>query len=224
MSKAQSVFSKIYETNYWDFGSGPGSLEVHTRGYRNFLQKFLSGYKINSVVDVGCGDWQISRHINWDGIYYTGIDVAQNIISKNMELYGNERTKFLCTDVFSDELPVADLLIVKDVLQHWPNKDIFSFLSRLSQFKYALITNCSLGINVNADIELGQFRPLNLNAPPFKYNLPKVYEFTNNSRKILWKKVVYLHYGDGAESLIKLGRVRKLYYFLDRIIRMHLRT
>jgi SAM-dependent methyltransferase len=192
MSQSQSVFSKIYATNYWDFGSGPGSLEVHTRGYREFLQKFLSEYKISSVVDVGCGDWQIARHINWEEIHYTGIDVVQDIITRNKELYGNERTEFICADVFSCDLPVADLLIVKDVLQHWPNKDIIVFLSRLTRFKYALITNCILGSRVNADIALGQFRPLDLNAPPFNYDFPKVYEFTNNSEEICWKKAVYL--------------------------------
>lgn len=196
MSQAHSVFSNIYKTNAWTYGSGEGSLEVHTKGYREFLQNFLATYKIKSVVDLGCGDWQIASLMNWEGIHYIGIDVVDNVIEKNKELYGKDQVEFHCFDVFTHELPTADLLIVKDVLQHWPNKDILAFFPRLFSFKYALITNCILGNYVNVDIPLGIFRPLNLNAPPFYCNLPQVYSFTNELGETAWRKVVYLYSAD----------------------------
>lgn len=193
MTQAQSVFSNIYKTNAWGYGSGVGSLEINTRGYREFLQNFLKEYKIKSVVDLGCGDWQIASLINWDKIHYTGIDVVDTVIEKDKELYGSDQVEFYCFDVLTQELPTADLLIIKDVLQHWPNKDILDFLPRLSSFKYALITNCILGNYVNVDIPLGIFRPLNLSTPPFNCDFPQVYSFTNYSGEVAWKKVVYLY-------------------------------
>ena len=52
-------FVDIYANNEWGSGSGQGSLDVHTKGYQNFLQYFLEQKNISSVVDMGCGDWRL---------------------------------------------------------------------------------------------------------------------------------------------------------------------
>ena len=44
-----------------------------------------------------------------------------------------------------DEIPPADLCVMKDVLQHWPSETITIFLRNIIKrklFKYILITNC----------------------------------------------------------------------------------
>jgi SAM-dependent methyltransferase len=199
-------FSEIYESNVWEHGSGEGSLEVHTRGYRDFLQEFLVQKKISSVVDMGCGDWQFSRLINWNGARYQGFDVVPTVIAANKEKFANHNVSF---DVYSGnpmELPQADLLIAKDVLQHLPNQTVVDFLPYLSKYKYALLTNCvnPKGETRNVDIELGEFRPLDLRLAPFHLKSSPVFSFDKNEislyRKLRalirgypkWKKVVLL--------------------------------
>jgi len=190
---AGEIFSQIYDENLWGNGSGWGSLEIYTRSYREFLQKFFAEKSITSVVDIGCGDWQIARHINWDGISYLGIDVVESVINENKKHFSNTNIEFQCLDVMQEEsLPKADLIIIKDVLQHWPNEEILRFLPKLSSYKYALITNCALGNNINGDITLGDFRPLDLCAPPFHCNYTRVFSFPSDAEQRNWKKVVYL--------------------------------
>jgi hypothetical protein len=41
-----------------------------------FLQKFLGQNKVQSLVDLGCGDWQFSQHHNLAGFSYLGIDAS----------------------------------------------------------------------------------------------------------------------------------------------------
>lgn len=182
----RSAFSAIFDSAAWDetrqSRSGPGSWPALTAEYRQILQDVLRSKAVRSVVDVGCGDWASSREIDWTGISYVGVDVVPAMINSLNATYGTEQIRFICADVVNAELPRADLAIVKDVMQHWPNEAIHSLLRRLPQFRYALITNdreCTvpgdwkslwrrrrLG-ELNSDIAAGGWRPLDLRAAPF---------------------------------------------------------
>lgn len=184
-------FQDIYEKNAWIYGSGEGSLEVHTRGYRAFLQDFLFQKKIATVVDMGCGDWQFSKLIDWKGINYQGYDVAPIVVSKNNKEFSKENISFSLYSGNAAELPVADLLIVKDVLQHLPNQMVLDFLPNLKKYKYAILTNCISPKDendVNTDIEIGSFRPLDLRMPPFSLDATLVYSFCKVD--INWKSKI----------------------------------
>jgi SAM-dependent methyltransferase len=173
-------FQEIYERNEWSYGSGEGSLEVQTQGYRAFLKDFMSQKRIRSVVDMGCGDWQFSKLIDWSGIDYHGFDVAAVVISDNIKQFASDNVSFSHYSGNADELPAADLLIVKDVLMHLPNQVVSDFLPNLNKYKYALITNCTNPIDgalVNKDIETGDFRYLDLRRPPFDLKAELVYTF-----------------------------------------------
>jgi len=62
------VFDFLHTNNERCVGTGFGSLPWTTESYRRLLQDFLACRAIRSVVDVGCGDWQFSRLIDWRGI------------------------------------------------------------------------------------------------------------------------------------------------------------
>jgi hypothetical protein len=66
-------FEEIYRKNEWGYGSGHGSLPKHNKGYIEFLEKFIKDKNVRSVVDMGCGDWQFSRLVDWNGAQYQGI-------------------------------------------------------------------------------------------------------------------------------------------------------
>jgi SAM-dependent methyltransferase len=167
-SDMQRLFSLFYRHNIWGGGSGAGSAPANVRPYMHFLQTFLHEKKIQRVLDLGCGDWQFARYIDWTGIDYTGVDVVPSVIEQDQKQFARDHLCFVCADVTAYELPEADLVTIKDVLQHWSNETVLKFLPKLQKYRYVLFVN---GFQAeNADCETGDTRPLNLQAPPF--NLP----------------------------------------------------
>ena len=57
----------------------------------------------------------------------------------------------------------GDLLITKEVIHHWPNKEVdYYFKTIVPRFKYVLLQNGATD-GPQTDIEFAQWRPLNLN-------------------------------------------------------------
>lgn len=197
-------FSEIYEKNEWLHGSGEGSLELHTRGYRKFLEEFVRRNHVSSIVDMGCGDWQSSRFINWGDAKYQGYDVVPAVIDSNRDRFAATTVSFTLYSGRPSELPPADLLIAKDILQHLPDRTIFELLPHLSRYRYALITNDvdPAKLTVNADIAAGEHRYLDLRLPPFNLDAREVFSFEKATlierlKRIVrgypaWRKVVLL--------------------------------
>lgn len=171
-----AIFDRIYRENLWGEGSGTGSSEDVTRAYREFLHNFLRSNGARSVVDLGCGDWRFSQLIDWSGIDYLGLDVSK-VVLETARRYERPGVRFRSLDAVADPLPPADVLIAKDVLQHWSNADILALLPKLAGFRYALITNGFLpqdAARTNADMPAGMdYRPVDLRRPPFE--LPGAY-------------------------------------------------
>jgi 2-polyprenyl-3-methyl-5-hydroxy-6-metoxy-1,4-benzoquinol methylase len=172
----EDVFSNIYNTAHWgrnqegQGSSGDGSTIANTQVYRDCLQEFLKSKQIKSVVDFGCGDWEFSQLIDWNGIDYLGIDIVQSIIEKDQQKFSSPNITFFHANGLSIDLPEADLLICKDVLQHLSNEKIILFLSQIPKFKHCLITNSVNPYSLtsdNPDIYIGQYRFLDLTKPPF---------------------------------------------------------
>jgi 2-polyprenyl-3-methyl-5-hydroxy-6-metoxy-1,4-benzoquinol methylase len=180
--KAKEVFeSKYHVGSDWGGHSGGGSSTYHTIEYRAFLERFIFLNNIQTVVDIGCGDWQFSKHINYSGVKYTGYDIVPSVVQSNSVNYSKNNIKFLDMPNNLEEVQGADLLIMKDVLQHLPNNDIFNFKKHVfPKYKYCIITNSFSKVasqQQNKDIALGGFRCLDLNATPFNFNGIYVMEF-----------------------------------------------
>lgn len=176
-----SIFDKIYKYNLWVFGSGSGSIPINNKPYINFLNNFLINYNIKSIIDIGCGDWQISKNINWNNTKYLGIDIVKDVIDKNLKKYSSENINFICEDILkSNNLPDAECYILKDVLQHLPNEKIFKILKILSSknYKFIIIVSDTSVINLNTiDIFEGLYRPVDISKKPYniQYFLKKSY-------------------------------------------------
>ena len=190
----RDVFSHIYESGEWavdnngvkdakyEFTSGSGSSPENVKPYMTYLQDFLKKKQIKSVVDLGCGDWQFSRLIDWSGIEYTGIDVVDAVVERNSKMFKRKNISFIRSDGAEDSLPKADLLICKEVLQHLPFKDVLAIITQLSKYKYCLILNDVDPVtltNVNSDIPRGHYRPLDLTQPPFSLKGRKVLSYAS---------------------------------------------
>ena len=176
MSEEQSAgeaFSNVYSTDHWDGGSGVGSQSELNDEYRSLVQALVGACDIASVVDAGCGDWQFSQLIDWSSVRYRGFDVVNSVVDANKQRFTKDGVQFEQLDFSREPLPKADLLLCKDVLQHWPVDSVSQFLQRnLRRFRYALITNDVWSVhspdaNHNADITFGEWRTLDIQHPPF---------------------------------------------------------
>src|ERR1700683_2547031 len=143
--------------------------------------------EVASIVDVGCGDWQSSRYISFNGARYSGFDIVKSLVDVNRTKFGSTSVSF---DVMPDNprrLPNADLIIMKDVLQHLTNDQIFFYRDHvLGKYPLCLITNSWRAINYpqNGEIAPGQFRSLDLNAAPYFFKGVYVVESWNQWERI----------------------------------------
>lgn len=177
----KNAFEAIYESSSWGAGSGPGSYPYFTIEYRAFLQRFISLNSIRSVVDIGCGDWQFSRFVDFGGANYLGLDVVGSLIERNRAVFGGPTTQFAVMPDDVDAVPSGDLLIIKDVLQHLPDADIFAILNRVApRFRFALLTNSYEKIDTAQNYDIsghGDFRCIDLTATPYNVEGAYVFEY-----------------------------------------------
>jgi SAM-dependent methyltransferase len=178
LSETERAFTDIYTNGIWGrdaYGqgtSGPGSSLAQGQPFIEYVQDFLQNHAIQSVVDLGCGDWVLAQKISWGDRDYIGIDVVENLVKKNQSLYASDTIHFLHLDAAIESIPAADLLICKDMLMHLPNSAVLRILSELKRFKYCLFVNdvnpsgVARGI-ANSDTHTGGFRYLDLTQPPF---------------------------------------------------------
>ena len=175
-------FTSVYQTNQWG-GSGSGSFPENTVAYREFLKKFLEKNNIKTIIDYGCGDWQFSKLIDWSNYDYLGIDCVESLIKTNIDNFQCDNVRFEYIKNFEDIFThTADLLILKDILQHWLNDEIVLFLEKIiPNYKFILITNSS---DQTADWqeEPIRSRPLSCDFYPLKQFKPlKKALITNNA-------------------------------------------
>lgn len=175
----KEVFSKIYKEDMWHGGSGAGSEIENVKEYVDILQKYIDKPEIETVLDLGCGDWQFSKFLNLSSVSYLGVDVVESVIEFNSNSYSASNIEFISRDITTYEVPKADLIICKDVLQHLCNKDVIEILIKIiKSSKFSLITNdFTSGDSVNKDINNGNYRCLDLSLSPFNLDVLTVVEF-----------------------------------------------
>ena len=169
-----NTFNRIYAEGTWGKDvagkgtSGTGSTLEITREYRAYVEDFMKKHSVKSVVDAGCGDWSFSSAMDWGDASYLGVDIASDVIVAVRNKHEKGRIKFQVGDI-TDELPAAELLISKDVLQHLSNELVHKFIRnnlRKGKYKWVILTN-TRG-SENRDVATGGYRAIDLAAPPFE--------------------------------------------------------
>ena len=162
---AKDVMNQIYEMNLWggnqfDFYSGIGSHDAKIIDpYLKVIIAFLESYNRSLIVcDLGCGDFNIGKHLTKYSKKYIAIDVVENLTKRNKNLYKDHNLEFYCLDIINDKLPSGDCIILRQVLQHLSNKDIEKVIKKITIYKYIILTeHIPLGNFVsNKDIISGQ--------------------------------------------------------------------
>lgn len=211
MVNYKNIFTDIYNNN--GFGSlesksGPGSTLDETQKLRESIKKIIKDKNIKSVVDIPCGDFNWMKEIVFNFENYIGGDIVKKAIDLNNEKYSNSRIKFIEFDIVNDEIPNGDLLIVRDIIGHFPIEDGVKILKNIlnSKCKYLLSTTWAKKIGndwfpcekndvhrENEGVDYGRFYPVNLMSNPFNLPNAEIYleedvmvdNFENGNRKTL---------------------------------------
>ncbi len=190
----KNAMEQVYEMKLWgdnnsDFYSGTGSHDPElVQPYINGLRSFFTSFKIPLVVcDLGCGDFNVGKELVKYTQKYIAIDIVTDLIEHHKEKFNEENLEFHCLDIAVDDLPPGDCAIVRQVLQHLSNAEVQSILSKLSDFKYVIITeHLPKGdFEPNKDIISGQGIRLkkqsgvNVLASPFSFRVKEEKELSS---------------------------------------------
>ena len=172
----EEVFTSIYKEKHWggrDSASGPGSDDLQTDVLVTGLASVLRGLNARTLLDIPCGDFHWMRKVDLTGIDYTGADIVRELIARNSQLFGRGHLRFQHLDLMQGPLPGADLILCRDCLVHFSYTDIRRALRVMiaSDSRYLLTTTFPARTG-NFDIATGNWRPLNLQAPPFRFPTP----------------------------------------------------
>jgi SAM-dependent methyltransferase len=172
---------KLWGTNNADFYSGAGSHQPEIiNPYIEVLKIFLTSFKIPiTVCDLGCGDFNVGKELVKYSKNFVAVDIVEDLIAHNKEYFKEENVVFYCLDIAKDELPKADCALIRQVLQHVSNSEIQSIASKLSAFKYVIVTehlpvgNFTSNRNIisGQGIRLKKQSGVNLLAPPFNFKV-----------------------------------------------------
>ena len=143
----KDAMQQVYEMKLWgdnnaEFYSGDGSHNLAIiNPYIEVVSSFLKSFKSPiTVCDLGCGDFNIGKELVKYTKKYIAIDIVPKLIAYNKEKFEETNLKFQCLDISKDELPSADCVIIRQVLQHLSNKEVLSVVSKLYNFKYIILT------------------------------------------------------------------------------------
>ena len=160
----EEAFDQIYERGTWSGGdeqlSGGGSYGRVADEYVAFLSAFIKEHNVQSILDIGCGDFNIGARIAPQVARYHAIDVSARIIAINKKRFASlTNVDFRQVNACKEPLVNTDLVTVCQVLQHLTNAQIEMILKNIERTgpKFALITE-------HQSEETRDFRP-NLDLP-----------------------------------------------------------
>jgi len=177
----KDAMKQVYEKKLWggttDFYSGEGShLPSIVAPYIEVVTTFLSSFESPiSVCDLGCGDFNVGKELVAYAKKYIAVDIVPDLVARNKEKFKASNLEFQCLDIAKDDLPIADCVIIRQVLQHLSNDEVQRIARKISDYKFVIVTeHVPEGTFVpNIDIISGQGTRLkkrsgiNLLAAPF---------------------------------------------------------
>lgn len=174
---ASKVFKEKALTNEWGGGeslSGHGSDYKSTEALRLFLPRIFADLNIQSLLDAPCGDFYWMNFTDLNIQEYIGVDIVSELTSQNRDKYGANNRQFLTLDITSDDLPKVDLILCRDCLVHLSFKQIREAVKNFkkSGSTYLLTTTYPNLVQVNKNIVTGDWRPVDLQKPPFNFPEP----------------------------------------------------
>lgn len=174
------IFAEIYSRNMWGdgdvFWSGEGShapslVDPYVKCVLDWVA--AQPHPLN-IVDLGCGDFSVGNQLLATAASYVGCDVVPQLIEWNRKRYPH--VEFVLCDITKDLLPVGDVAIIRQVLQHLSNRDISRIIPKLQQYSHIIVTEHlpksptftpNLDKPSNFGIRIGMNSGVRITKPPF---------------------------------------------------------
>jgi hypothetical protein len=113
--------------------------------------------------------------LDLSGLEYDGYDVVRFLIERNVAQHGRSNVRFHHADLTALQVPLVDLVILKDVLIHLPTiqalEILWHVLSSRSRF-LASTTSPGWPVSNRACMKIGEFSPIDLETEPFLLGPP----------------------------------------------------
>ena len=172
----EETFNLIHSQNIWGSHqsvSGQGSTLEQTSNVSSFLNEIIMSLEIGSILDLPCGDFNWMQNVEIGNINYIGGDIVSDLIENNKKQIHPKNIQFQQIDLLKDELPAADLILVRDCFVHFSYADILLAIKNIkrSKCKYLLTTTFTQQ-KLNGNIITGDWRPINLLRKPFYFPKP----------------------------------------------------
>jgi len=171
-------FEKIYEIGVWKHSkdqhatSGLGSELETTKKLRSLLPRLLTELKIETLIDVGCGDWTWMSKLDLP-CNYLGLDIVENVVERNRAAYGKTGIDFRRLDAVAEPIPDCNAVLCREVIFHLNFVDGLNLIKNIKRQSEWLIMTTDNTIWFNSDIPTGDFRMLNLQCRPFNFPRPE---------------------------------------------------
>lgn len=173
---AASVFSDIYHENRWQNSqtrSGQGSTITQTEALRIALPDLLRRHSVHTFLDIPCGDFHWMSSVNLEDIHYMGADIVPDLVAENISKHAKPDCDFRLADLCISPLPTVDMVFCRDCMVHLPYKMIAAAVANIRASGSGLLMATTFPeTQMNRDIAIGDFRPINLQAPPFNFPPP----------------------------------------------------
>jgi hypothetical protein len=173
-----AVFERHAASNYWgnrESVSGDGSTLAYTHNLRHELAKFLRAFRVVSMFDAPCGDFNWMRAVELpEGFDYLGGDIVAPLVQRLAALYAAPQRRFIRFDIAADAFPDADLWFCRDCLFHLPDASALAALRGFARSRIGFVmatTHLNTWNFENQDVAAGGFRLIDLFKPP--YSLPR---------------------------------------------------
>jgi SAM-dependent methyltransferase len=159
----REIFTDIYARRVWGDGSGGGSAPGVAGPWAAIASRVIAELAPATVLDVGCGDGWASAGIDLGGAKYIGVDPVEAMHRYCFAVHRRATRSFRCLDAIADELPDADLVLLKEVTQHLSDASVRALIAKLR--RYPAVLHCGAWAERLGDnIEDGGYRPVVLGA------------------------------------------------------------
>ncbi len=173
---AAESFRANYQTGGWVHGeeqesrSGIGSSAAVTAGLLERIVAAMKHLAAESLVDVGCGDWNWMKRGTLD-FAYTGVDLVPEVIQENQR-HARRGVSFAVCNAIAGPIPSADVALCREVLFHLSFADARAVVRNIKAAARYLLATTDLDLWCNSDIQTGDFRRINLLRRPFGFPAP----------------------------------------------------
>ncbi|CAN1537328.1 Methyltransferase type 12 [Caulobacteraceae bacterium] len=183
------AFDEIYRKAYWKQGralSGVGSEGVWADDYCAVVADLVRVHGLRTAVDAGCGDFSIGSRIASLFETYTALDISAFVIARNQKIFGGlKNVSFKASNLIEEPLPQADLVMIRQVLQHLTNAQILAILDNVARSgaRFTLIAEEHPGCAFEPNRDLAHHSVLtrleassgvDITAPPFSLAATRV--------------------------------------------------